>query len=76
MSGTALPLLVGVTNLVKWGCDAQKAIAMATESPRKAINLSGIGIGQPANLLRWRWHKQQKLAWTRLNLITDVTHLI
>ncbi len=76
LSGTTLPLLVGVTNLVHWGCDARKAIAMATESPRKAINLSGIGIGQPANLLRWHWDKQQKLSWTRLNLITDVTHLI
>ncbi|WP_319418811.1 N-acetylglucosamine-6-phosphate deacetylase [Pleurocapsa sp. FMAR1] len=69
LSGTTLPLLVGVTNLVKWGCDVEKAIAMATESPRKAINLSGIGIGQPANLLRWHWDKQQKLSWTRLNLI-------
>ena len=71
LSGTTLPLLVGVANLVHWGCDVGKAIAMATESPRKAINLSGIGIGQPANnLLRWRWDKQQKLSWTRLNLIT------
>ncbi len=76
LSGTALPLLVGVANLVKWGCDVGKAIAMATESPRKAINLSGIGIGQPANLLHWHWDKQQKLSWTRLNLITNVTHLI
>ncbi len=74
LSGTTLPLLVGVENLVKWGCDVEKAIAMATESPRKAIEklvediaLSGIGIGQPANLLRWHWdEKQQQLSWKRL----------
>ncbi|MGF1588715.1 MAG: N-acetylglucosamine-6-phosphate deacetylase [Pleurocapsa sp.] len=68
LSGTTLPLLVGVENLVKWGCDLEKAIAMATESPRKAINLPGLGIGQQANLLRWHWNKeQQKLSWSRLN---------
>lgn len=67
LSGTTLPLLIGVENLVKWGCDPEKAIAMATESPRKAINLPGIGIGQPANLLRWHWDKEKKqLFWTRL----------
>jgi len=66
LSGTTLPLLVGVQNLVKWGCDIEKAIAMATESPRKAIALSGIGIGQPANLLRWHWDdRQQHLSWNR-----------
>lgn len=71
LSGTTLPLLVGVQNLVKWGCDPQKAIALATESPRKAINLSGIAIGQPANLLRWHWdEKQQELSWSRINLIS------
>ncbi len=68
LSGTTLPLLIGVKNLVRWGCDLEKAIAMATESPRKAINLSGIGVGQPANLLRWHWdEKQQKLFWSRVN---------
>ncbi|MGL5795482.1 MAG: N-acetylglucosamine-6-phosphate deacetylase [Waterburya sp.] len=67
LSGTTLPLLVGVQNLVKWGCKVEKAIAMATESPRKAINLSGISIGQPANLLRWHWdEKQQNLSWSRI----------
>jgi N-acetylglucosamine-6-phosphate deacetylase len=68
LSGTTLPLLVGVENLIRWGCGVEKAIAMATESPRKAINLSGIAIGQQANLLRWHWHEaQQKLSWSRLN---------
>ena len=68
LSGTTLPLLVGVENLVKWGCDIEKAIAMATESSRKAIGRSGINIGQPANLLRWHWdEKQQQLSWARLN---------
>jgi N-acetylglucosamine-6-phosphate deacetylase len=67
LSGTTLPLLLGVQNLVKWGCKIEKAIAMATESPRKAINLSGFDIGQPANLLRWHWNeKQQNLSWSRI----------
>ena len=67
LSGTTLPLLVGVENLVKWGCDVEKAIAMATESPRKAIGLPGISKGQPANLLRWHWDEiEQKLLWSRI----------
>ena len=66
LSGTTLPLLVGVQNLVKWGCNLEKAISMATESPRKAVNLPGIGVGQPANLLRWYWDSQQQLSWKRL----------
>ena len=69
LSGTTLPLLVGVANLVKWGCDLQKAIAMATESPREAIDLPGIAVGQQANLLRWRWDKsQQCLSQSRIKL--------
>ncbi len=68
LSGTTLPLLVGVENLVKWGCDLEKAIAMATESPRKAINLTGLAVGQRANFLRWHWNKaQHQLSWSRLN---------
>ncbi|WP_019505197.1 N-acetylglucosamine-6-phosphate deacetylase [Pleurocapsa sp. PCC 7319] len=68
LSGTTLPLLVGVQNLVKWGCNLEKAIAMATESPRKAMKLPGISIGQPANLVRWHWDEQTKdLTWKRLN---------
>ncbi|MCC0176994.1 N-acetylglucosamine-6-phosphate deacetylase [Waterburya agarophytonicola K14] len=68
LSGTTLPLLVGVENLVKWGCDLEKAIAMATESPRKAIALTAIDIGQPASFLRWHWNeKKHNLSWTRIN---------
>jgi N-acetylglucosamine-6-phosphate deacetylase len=62
LSGTTLPLLVGVENLVKWGCDLEKAIAMATKSPRQAIALPDIAVGQQANLLRWHWDEtKQKL---------------
>ena len=68
LAGTTLPLLVGVQNLVKWGiCDPEKAIAMATKSPRNAITLSDIIIGQKANLLRWTWNQEQsKLSWQRI----------
>jgi len=68
LSGTTLPLLVGVENLVKWGCEVEKAIAMATMSPRKAIALPSIVVGQQASLLRWHWNRtQQKLSWSRIN---------
>ena len=67
LSGTTLPLLIGVQNLVKWGCNIEKAIAMATESPRKAIGLPGMGVGQPANLLRWHGDRTKGLSWSRLN---------
>jgi len=68
LSGTTLPLLVGVQNLVKWGiCDLERAIALSTNAPRKAINLPIISPGQSANLLRWRWHEPTKeLTWQRL----------
>ena len=68
LAGTTLPLLIGVKNLVEWGiCSIENAIAMATESPRKAISLPGMGIGQPANLLRWHWDEEKaKLTWQRL----------
>ena len=61
LSGTTLPLLVGVQNLVKWGiCDVESAILLATDAPRKAIGLPGIANSQPANLLRWHWDKTTK----------------
>ncbi|MEA5505061.1 N-acetylglucosamine-6-phosphate deacetylase [Halotia wernerae UHCC 0503] len=68
LSGTTLPLLVGVQNLAKWGiCDVENAIALATNAPRQAINLPGITPGQPANLLRWHWDENTKeLFWQRL----------
>ena len=68
LSGTSLPLLTGVKNLVKWGCDLEKAIAMATQSPRLAIALPTIAISQPANLLRWHIHPNQQISWSRINL--------
>ncbi|MCU0534784.1 MAG: N-acetylglucosamine-6-phosphate deacetylase [Hydrococcus sp. Prado102] len=70
LAGTTLPLLVGVENLVKWGvCDVKKAIALATESPRKAMGMPGMGEGQPANLLRWHWEPENaRLTWQRLAL--------
>lgn len=69
LAGTTLPLLVGVENLVKWEiCKPETAIALATESPRKAIGLPGISVGQPAHFLRWHWQESTaKLTWQRLN---------
>ncbi len=69
LSGTTLPLLEGVKNLVQWGiCSVETAIALATETPRKALGLKGIGPGQPARqLLRWHLTKNPKiLTWKRL----------
>jgi len=68
LSGTTLPLLVGVENLVQWEiCDVESAIALATEAPRQAISLPGIGSGESAKLLRWYWDKGTgKLTWERL----------
>jgi N-acetylglucosamine-6-phosphate deacetylase len=68
LAGTTLPLLTGVENLVQWGiCDVETAIALATESPRKAIGLPGIAPGQPAQLLRWHWDEANtQLTWQRL----------
>ncbi|MHC5725871.1 MAG: N-acetylglucosamine-6-phosphate deacetylase, partial [Nostoc sp.] len=68
LSGTTLPLLVGVQNLVKWGiCDVESAIALATNAPRQAIGLPGIAKSQPANLLRWHCDQTTKeLTWQRL----------
>ncbi|MBE9051927.1 N-acetylglucosamine-6-phosphate deacetylase [Nostocales cyanobacterium LEGE 11386] len=68
LSGTTLPLLVGVQNLVKWGiCDVESAITLATNAPRQAINLPGIIASQCTNLLRWHWDEGTKqLTWQRL----------
>ncbi len=70
LSGTTLSLLTGAKNLVEWGiCDLEKAIALATESPRKAIGLSSLTIGQTAQFIRWHWDEaQQNLTWKRLDL--------
>ncbi|BAZ67089.1 MAG: N-acetylglucosamine-6-phosphate deacetylase [Pelatocladus maniniholoensis HA4357-MV3] len=69
LSGTTLPLLLGVQNLVKWGiCDMEVAIALATDAPRKAIGLSASIIGASATqLLRWQFDQAtKKLTWKRL----------
>ncbi|AFZ22884.1 N-acetylglucosamine 6-phosphate deacetylase [Cylindrospermum stagnale PCC 7417] len=69
LSGTTLPLLVGVQNLVKWGIsDVENAIFLATDAPRLAISLPGISPNQPANLLRWHDDEATKeLTWQRLS---------
>lgn len=68
LSGTTLPLLVGVQNLVQWGiCDVEQAISLATQTPRQAINLPGIEKGEPANLLRWHFDEGTRhLSWERI----------
>ncbi len=69
LSGTTLPLLVGVQNLVKWGiCDVDRAIALATVAPRQAIGLPGIARSASAtNLLRWHFNEATKeLSWQRM----------
>jgi N-acetylglucosamine-6-phosphate deacetylase len=69
LSGTTLPLLAGVQNLVKWGiCDVDKAIALATVAPRTAIGLSTIISNVPVTqLLRWHFKESTKeLSWQRI----------
>jgi N-acetylglucosamine-6-phosphate deacetylase len=68
LSGTTLPLLEGVKNLVRWGvCEVETAIALATETPRKALGLLGIGVGRSAqNLLQWHLEPSNTLIWKRL----------
>jgi len=68
LAGTTLPLLAGVKNLVDWGiCDISQAITLATESPRKALGLPSLNVGQKANFLRWSWQDSQ-LTWKWLNI--------
>jgi N-acetylglucosamine-6-phosphate deacetylase len=72
LSGTTLPLLIGVQNLVKWGiCDVEHAIALATVAPRTAIGGCTDYIGQPASLLRWQKKTASDLTWERLTLTAD-----
>jgi N-acetylglucosamine-6-phosphate deacetylase len=69
LSGTTLPLLEGVKNLVRWGvCDVEMAIALATETPRKALGLPGIGVGRSVqHLLQWHLEPESNtLTWKRL----------
>ncbi|MGB0561254.1 MAG: N-acetylglucosamine-6-phosphate deacetylase [Spirulinaceae cyanobacterium] len=73
LSGTTLPLLVGVENLVKWGlctpaaaiapCALPEAIALATTSPRQALSLPA---DMPQSQLLWHWQPEtQTLSWQR-----------
>lgn len=68
LSGTTLPLLVGLQNLINWKiCDLETAISLVTDSPRLAINLPLLAPRQPANLLRWTLEKTTNiLTWRRL----------
>lgn len=69
LSGTTLPLMVGVQNLVKWGiCEIGDAIALSTTSPRQAIGLPGdITNANVINLLRWHLDDvTNELSWQRL----------
>ena len=70
LTGTTLPLLIGVQNLVKWQvCDIETAIDLATNAPRKAIDLPTFSPHQPAHLLRWNYDPVEKeLSWQRLTL--------
>lgn len=72
LAGTTLPLLAGVQNLVNWGiCEQEKAIALATISPRKAMGIQGIIGNYGYQLLRWQntqspTTKESLLTWQRL----------
>ncbi|MBD2294255.1 N-acetylglucosamine-6-phosphate deacetylase [Anabaena sphaerica FACHB-251] len=69
LSGTTLPLLTGVQNLVKWGiCDVETAIFLATDAPRKSLNLPTLTPHQSASLLRWYWDENtRELTWKRIS---------
>lgn len=69
LSGTTLPLLVGVQNLVRWRIsDVETAIALATVAPRQAIGLPAELLGTfSTQLLRWHLDESTKeLTWQRL----------
>ena len=73
LAGTTLPLLVAVTNLVKWGiCDVETAISLATVAPRKAMGMPGIIGSNVSQLLRWKEERTPQtnetiLSWKRLS---------
>ncbi|PHV64153.1 N-acetylglucosamine-6-phosphate deacetylase [Cyanobacterium aponinum AL20118] len=69
LSGTTLPLFVGVQNLYEWGiCNIEDAIALVTDAPRKALKMPCLEVSSPANLIRWHEDKQnKKLHWQRIN---------
>lgn len=70
LSGTTLPLFVGVENLVKWNCcDLGEAIAYATIAPRQALGLFSPMGESASQLLRWKLDPASEtvtLNWQRL----------
>mgnify|MGYP002777022599 CR=1 FL=1 len=69
LAGTTLPLLVGVQNIIRWGfCQVDTAIALATTTPRQAIDLPQLQLGTSLHqLLRWHMKEDtQELTWTRI----------
>lgn len=75
LSGTTLPLLAGVSNLVQWGLSTvEEAIALATAAPRQALGDEWTAGDQSPylgrsiqQLLRWQLDSQtQVLSWSRL----------
>lgn len=73
LSGTTLPLLAGVQNLVQWElCEIGTAIALATTAPRRAIQGSEAYLNQPAQLLRWHLQDNHHILWQRLNSAISV----
>lgn len=69
LSGTTLPLLTGVENLLRWGiCNVESAIALVTEAPRKALNLPRLEVGcETSNLICWDYDEEKrKLTWQRI----------
>ncbi|MCZ2201240.1 N-acetylglucosamine-6-phosphate deacetylase [Cylindrospermopsis raciborskii] len=68
LSGTTFSLLKGVQKLVQWQiCDIETGIFLATDAPRKAINLPTIGVGVQANLLHWFEDQNTgELTWKRI----------
>jgi len=66
LSGTTLPLIEGAQNLLKWGlCEVEEAIALVTQAPRQALNISGLEVGSPSQLLQWK-DEDDRGSWTRL----------
>jgi N-acetylglucosamine-6-phosphate deacetylase len=67
LSGTTLGLLIGVQNIMKWKlCDLRQAIAMATITPRQAIQCNTDLMKANGTLLRWSRHKPGQ--WHRIAL--------
>ncbi|CAD5970525.1 N-acetylglucosamine-6-phosphate deacetylase [Planktothrix rubescens] len=70
LSGTTLPLFVGVENLVQWNCcGVGEAIAYATIAPRQALGIFSLMGESASQLLRWKLDPASEtvtLNWERL----------